>query len=821
MTSMHANKFERSTRVEDLYDAARLQADPDRRAAYLEAACAGDAHLRDRLEALLSLEPEAEEFFADGNGLPRDPPKPDDRTAPRRPSAGEKDGDQIGRYRLLRKLGEGGCGEVFLADQEHPVRRHVALKVIKLGMDTRQVIARFEGERQALARMEHPNIAHILDAGATDSGRPYFVMELVDGPPITRYCDQLQLPIAGRLQLFVQICQAIQHAHHKGVIHRDLKPSNILVVTQDGVAIPKVIDFGIAKAIEGKLADQTVFTAVEQFIGTPAYMSPEQATAGTVDVDTRSDIYSLGIVLYELLAGRTPFQAGGLRVKSADELRRMIREVDPVTPSSCLKSLPAPDSTAMAKCRGTDPSRLAGSLRGDLDSIVMKCLEKEPARRYATANGLAADVQRYLQNEPVVARAPGGFYRLRKFVHRHRWGTAAAAAMLATLLAGISIAAIALVRERRAHDEARSVLDFLLQRVVMAPQPQFEGGLGRDISLAEALHAAEPEIAEVFREHPEAEAQLRRFLGRTYLSLGYHSNAISQFESTRQLLLRHPGIPPEEMRRTLDDLAYAYQVNGNPAEKLATRRAGFEHAKTHWGKAGRNTLAAASTLGVALRDVRLYHESTNLLGETLEASRATLKPGTPMLEDIANDLGFSCMGAGDYPRAIALLEGVYQSRLERLGPEHPETTRARFDIGYTMMRSGTRVEEGFNIMREVTETRRQALGREHSQTLLATDALALANERAGRWLEAAACWLESCQVREVVYGTDHPTTQTSRARLESISRSNYFELDHLRQTWPAQQPPPSPRKPLLPSTSKIPAQSPSEPASAGTSLAQP
>jgi WD40 repeat protein/serine/threonine protein kinase len=361
--------------------------------------------------------------------------------------ATEKSGDQIGRYRLLEEIGHGGCGVVYMAEQEEPVRRKVALKVIKLGMDTRQVVARFEVERQALALMDHPNIAKVLDAGTTDTGRPYFVMELVGGIKITDYCDQHGVSMRQRLDLFIQVCRAIQHAHQKGIIHRDIKPSNVLVATQDGEPMPKVIDFGIAKATQGRLTDQTLFTAFEQFIGTPAYMSPEQTQLGALDVDTRSDIYSLGVLLYELLTGKTPFETKELVSAGLDEIRRTIREKEPLKPSTRLTQelVAAVVRRRNRKSQSEEPAslpqrlstkELIHSLRGDLDWIAMKCLEKDRTRRYETANSLARDIERHLNNEPVVARPPSKLYEFQKTVRRHKFGFAAATALIAVLVMG-------------------------------------------------------------------------------------------------------------------------------------------------------------------------------------------------------------------------------------------------------------------------------------------------------------------------------------------------------------------------------------------------
>lgn len=369
---------------------------------------------------------------------------------------GEKSSGNIGHYKLLQQIGEGGCGVVYMAEQEEPVRRRVALKVIKMGMDTKSVIARFEAERQALAMMDHPNIARVLDAGATENGRPYFVMELVRGIKITDYCDQNKLSADERLGLFILVCNAIQHAHQKGIIHRDIKPSNILVTLHDSVPVPKVIDFGIAKATQGRLTDQTLFTAIEQFIGTPAYMSPEQADLSGLDVDTRSDIYALGVLLYELLTGRTPFDSTELLESGLLELRRTIREKEPARPSTRLSTMLDSDLKAVAQRRQSEPPRLIHTLRGDLDWIVMKALEKDRTRRYETANSLAMDVQRYLTNEPIAARPPSTVYRFQKLIRRNKTGFAAIATGMTALVIGLILSLYLFAREKSALAQARA-----------------------------------------------------------------------------------------------------------------------------------------------------------------------------------------------------------------------------------------------------------------------------------------------------------------------------------------------------------------------------
>jgi serine/threonine protein kinase len=434
-------------REEALFEAA-AGLPPQQRAAYLEKACGSDAQLLQRLFARLvahvgaGVTAHAPPLISSGVSAPLT----------------EGPGTVIGRYKLLEQLGEGGFGVVYVAEQREPVKRRVALKVIKLGMDTKQVIARFEAERQALALMDHPNIAKVLDAGATDTGRPYFVMELVRGIRITDYCDQNNLSIRQRLDLFMRVCQAIQHAHQKGIIHRDIKPSNILVTLHDpdSSGVPKVIDFGIAKATQGELTDKTVYTRLQEFIGTPAYMSPEQAEMSGLDIDTRADIYSLGVLLYELLTGKTPFDGKELLAAGVEQMRRIIRLNDPLRPSTCLRSLDGAQQTKISQRRRAEPSKLIHQVRGDLDWIVMKALDKDRTRRYGAASDLAADIERHLQNQTVLARPPTWIYRLQRLLERHKLGFAAAGSVTVALLigAGLFVKAQSELRQRQRAEQA-------------------------------------------------------------------------------------------------------------------------------------------------------------------------------------------------------------------------------------------------------------------------------------------------------------------------------------------------------------------------------
>ena len=492
---------------------------PEERDRYLSEACKGDVEFRLRVEALLQAYEQAGDFL--GRPAAERPPK----AAAQVLAAGEKPSDRIGHYKLLEQIGEGGCGVVYMAEQEEPVRRRVALKIIKPGMDTKSVIARFEAERQALALMNHPNIAKVFDAGATEAGRPYFVMELVRGVKITEYCDQHSLTTQDRLMLFVQICEAVQHAHQKGIIHRDIKPSNILVTQSlEGVAMPMVIDFGVAKATtDQRLTDKTVFTAFEMLIGTPAYMSPEQATLSSVDVDTRTDIYSLGVLLYELLTSSTPFETAELLKAGLDEIRRVIREQEPLRPSTRLSKMAGADLTTVAQQRRSEPPRLIHTIRGDLDWIAMKALEKDRTRRYETANDLALDVKRFLENEPVLARPPSRLYKFQKTVQRNNLLFLGISLIAVLLVTGLIVLSALLGKERQARQQSEQVTQ-VLEGMLKGAGPSVAQGLDTRM-LRDILDRTADRVGTELNNQPAVQAQVSSLIAKAYLDLSCYEQA--------------------------------------------------------------------------------------------------------------------------------------------------------------------------------------------------------------------------------------------------------------------------------------------------------
>jgi serine/threonine protein kinase/tetratricopeptide (TPR) repeat protein len=709
----------------------------------------------------------------------------------------EKAGDRIGRYKLLQQIGEGGCGVVYMAEQEEPVRRRVALKIIKLGMDTKSVIARFEAERQALAMMDHPNIAKVFDAGVTGAGgaeseisnlksqihggRPYFVMELVRGMKITDYCDDAKLSTRARLDLFVQVCHAIQHAHQKGIIHRDIKPSNVLVTVNDGVAVPKVIDFGIAKATSGQqLTDKTLFTAFEQFIGTPAYMSPEQAMLTSLDIDTRSDIYALGVLLYELLTGETPFDARELLAAGVDEMRRTIREKEPDRPSTRLSTLPGNELSTTAQRRGNNAPNLIMELRGDIDWIVMKCLEKDRARRYETANGLAADILRHLNDEPVVACPPSRLYRLQKAVQRNKRAVAAAAAVVASLAIGLTLSTVLFFRERAAHSHAddqasitKTMNEFLLRDVLGQASSELQAEKGfapdPDLTVRQALERAAGVIGDRFKDQPLQEAVIRQEIGNAFRSMKQSVRGVPHLERALDLYQRTLGPKDPQTLTVKGSLALAYQGAGqlDRAVRLFEETLGVMRATL--GADDRRTWAVMANMASAYQAVGRLDEAIALSEEVLKWRRVTLGPNERTTLGSMNNLGSLYRTAGNLDQAIPLLEktlGLMRTNL-LAGDPWTQNAMANLAIAY---READRFDDALPLLKETLELRRTSLGPAHGQTLGAVDALVSAYQDAEKVDEAINLLTEKVNVMRSRPGPPSLKTQDAMHQLAKCYR---------------------------------------------------
>jgi serine/threonine protein kinase/tetratricopeptide (TPR) repeat protein len=648
-----------------------------------------------------------------------------------------RDRISIGPYVLVRKLGEGGMGQVWLAEQTAPVKRQVALKLIKGGMYDSAVIQRFESERQSLALMNHPAIAKVFDAGSTSDGQPYFVMEYVDGPPITRYCDHKKLKIRERLELLVKVCEGVQHAHQKAIIHRDLKPSNVLVVEVDGKPVPRIIDFGLAKAISAQPnPEQTQFTQMGAVIGTRGFMSPEQADPNVLDVDTRTDVYSLGVVLYVLLTGMLPFDSEVGKKKPTDELLRELREEDPPSPSSKL-STEKDSSTAAAERRGTEPKQLVKLLQGDLDWITMKAVERDRARRYGTPSELAADIERYLENRPVVARPASAGYRLKKYVQRHRMGVAAASGAAVLLVAFAITQAVQLRRITRERDRANRITEFMTGMFKMSDPSEARGN---SITAREVLDNASKEIDTGLTKDPELQARLMFTMGKVYLSLGLDSSAQS-------LLERALGI----QRRVL----------------------GSEHPET---------LESATSVGKALRYQGHYPEAEKLERQTLEIQRRVLGPHHPSTLTSISDLANTLFSEGHYPEAEKLQRDTLEIRRRVLGPQHPDTLSSMNELSTTLTKEA-HYADAEKLQREVLDIRRRVLGPNHPETLGAMNGLGNIMLLEAHFAEAEKLYREGLAIHRQVQGAEHPDTLVAMGNLaDTLSEEgHYAEAEKLQR----------------------------------------
>ena len=737
------------------------------RADYVERACAGDADLRHRVEILLKAFKKAGNFLNEpAPGVPK--------VAGTTAAMGEKPGDRIGRYKLLQQIGEGGCGVVYMAQQEEPVRRRVALKIIKPGMDTKSVIARFEAERQALALMDHPSIAKVFDAGATESGRPYFVMELIRGVKITEYCDQQSLTTEGRLELFVQVCQAVQHAHQKGIIHRDIKPSNILVTTTaEGMALPVVIDFGIAKATTNQLlTDKTLFTAFEMLIGTPAYMSPEQAALTSVDVDTRTDIYSLGVLLYELLTGSTPFDSSELLKAGLDEIRRTIQEREPDRPSTRLSKLTKADITTIAQYRQSEPPKLIRCVHGDLDWIVMKALEKDRGRRYATAYGMAQDVQRFLDGETVSARPPSTFYKLQKTVRRNKLLFAGVAVIAGLLVASLVVVSALLATERQARREADAALH---QSEVEKAQSESEMIRSRQMTqfLEDMLQGVEPAVARgrdttMLREildrtaarvgpettnQPAIECELRSLIGQLYFEIGNYKSA-EEMQKTALVIERKAG-SESKVAELLDGLGMTLYKEGNLAGAEDALKEAIGIRRRIFGDENAETASAINDLATVYRHERKLAESEALTREALETRRKLFGDNSLAVADSLHNLCVVLGDEGNRMESETTARRILAIRRSLLGAEDPLVAAALNDVAWAASYNG-KLEEAESLQREALAIQRKYLGDENPAVAATLSSLGQTLGHRGNLTEADALLSSALSIQRKLLGENNP-----------------------------------------------------------------
>jgi serine/threonine protein kinase len=695
--------------VAALFEAA-VSLDPGQRSAFLDRACGNDGSLRQEVEELLHAETAAGSFLRN--------PAFDFPTA----DGGHASQATIGPYTLLEVIGQGGMGEVWLAEQRQPVRRRVAIKLIKVGMDTKEVVARFESERQALALMDHPAIAKVFDAGSTPEGRPYFVMEYVTGVPVTTYCDKHKLTVRQRMELFIPVCEGVQHAHQKAIIHRDLKPSNILITEIDGKPMPRIIDFGVAKATSQKLTAGPMYTRIGTMVGTLDYMSPEQADPIGEDIDTRSDIYSLGVVVYELLTGALPLD---IKALPYDEVLRRLREQDAPSPSTKLRALGS-ESAAVAKNYGSDPPTLVRQLRGDLDAIVQKALEKDRARRYASAAGLAADINRYLHDEPVVAHPPSTAYRARKYVRRHRLGVSVATIgiLLLAVFAGVqSVEVQHITRERdratrerdratRERDRADRMTQFMTG-IFKVPDPISGDQRGNTITAREILDDASKEIGAGLNDEPELQAKMMFTLAQSYAGLGLYSHAQPLVEQ---------------------------------AVVIQRRVLGSEH---------RDTLSSMRLLATILRISQRYDESERLIRETLATERRVLGAEDPETLNSMNALAITLGEEGHFSEQEKLERETLAIRRRVLGGVHPATLGSMEILADALTNEGHN-EEAEKLQREALDIERRVFGREDMRTLSSMSSLAWTLERQGRLAEAEKLQRSALNTERHVLGPENP-----------------------------------------------------------------
>jgi serine/threonine protein kinase/tetratricopeptide (TPR) repeat protein len=726
-------------------------------------------------------------------------------------SAGETS-QTVGPYHLLEKIGEGGMGEVWVAEQHKPIHRRVAVKLVKPGMDTAQVMARFESERQALAAMDHPAIAKIFDAGATEQGRPYFVMEYVKGIPITAYCDQNHLTTQERLRLLMHVCEGVQHAHQKAIIHRDLKPSNVLIAIEDGKPVPKIIDFGVAKATAQSLTERTIYTELGMMIGTPEYMSPEQAEMSGQNIDTRTDVYSLGAILYELLVGALPFDPKELRRAGFDEIRRKIREEQPPKPSTRLSTM-GEGSTVSAQNRRTEPPTLVRQIRGDLDWITMKALEKDRTRRYGSPSELAADIERFLYHQPIIARPPSTLYKAMRFVRRHRVGVGAAATLTLLLIVFSAVTAIQAKRVARERDKAnqeaeasRQVTDFLTGLFRVSDPSEARGN---SITAREILDKGADKIGRELAAQPRIQGRLMSTMGRVYQSLGLYQRAAQLLEKALDIARSNLGGEHPDVAKYELALAWLYRFQGRGKEAIPLCRSALAILEKTPDTAPTDVARALHIMAVLLRDKGDYEEARTLfeksraiyekalgpedvqvaysyyhqgwlfklMGNLAEAKQSyeralsimekTLPPDHPDLAWCLNDLSVVYENMGDYDSSRQLLERSLATKEKVYGPDHPALAATLKNLGVVLWRMG-KYDQAKLLYERALAIEEKALGPDHAEVAGTLNNLALLAQDTGNYAEAQRLYERSLALKQKIYGPEHAEV--------AISLINFAEL---------------------------------------------
>ena len=758
------------------------------RRAYLDEVCSNDSELRAEVESLLAAHA-GSDALTEGLWFGASPKF-------------ETEVSEIGPYQLVRELGVGGMGQVWLAEQTEPIRRQVAIKVIRAGMYDSATVQRFEAERQSLAIMDHPAIAKVFDAGTTPTGQPYLVMEYVDGVPINAYCDSVRLSIRERLHLFMRVCEGVQHAHQKAIVHRDLKPSNILIMEVDGKPMPRIIDFGLAKAATPLIPGETFFTQVGTFLGTPGYMSPEQADTDTRDVDTRTDVYSLGVILYELLTGALPFDTTHWKNHRREDVLRELREADPVRPSSRVSADCKRVSTSTV-ARSTDRKHLASLLRGDLDWITLKALEKDRERRYPTPLSLASDLENYLENRPVTARAASIGYRARKYVRRHTAGVTVGITVFVLLGAFAVLQEVQLRRTTRERDRADRVTEFMTNMFSVSDPSEARGNT---ITAREILDRSSTQIEQGLAKDPKLQAQLLNTMGNVYVGLGLYARAQSMFENVigisrrsgattdpatlsamsglASILLRQGkhveaetllseviktqrrvlGSNHESTLRSLRLLSSTLEGRGRLKEAETSERETLELDQRSLGREHPETLLCLNELANILDREGRMTEAEQLYREDLEILRRTLGPDHPQTLIVASNLA-GVLGEQDrLSEAEGLEREVLNSRIRLLGPEHPDTLQAEHTLANDLDYAG-KYADAEKLYRRILDSQLQVLGLEHAATLKTMHNLGATLGREGKKDEAERLQREAVEGRRRVLGSDNPDTLDSIGEL--------------------------------------------------------